>query len=283
MAICPNCGSNIEEDFGLVSCAKCGASVFIELDGTAQNKARNNYSTSENPETMEIVSDVENFQDLGAHTQKHIYESSVELTIEDISIEQELLEKLEAPVEDDELSQFSSVSMDNGTVEEADVILDSQELASFQTTDEKQHKIIGIESEIESVDSHGADSIEIAELGTKDDDNLDNEVDELEEKTTEQTLQEVVAFGNSEQSRAQEGIYVYTLRIDGIDRGDIKNHIHEVLKNSRLKLNADEILATVKKGHLTIRNLNPVKTFIIVNELKGLPLEIYWEQNDITT
>jgi hypothetical protein len=35
MTRCPNCQAEINEDFGLVTCASCGAQVLIEMDGVA--------------------------------------------------------------------------------------------------------------------------------------------------------------------------------------------------------------------------------------------------------
>lgn len=35
MAKCPNCNNEIVEDFGLVTCASCGAQVMLEMDGVS--------------------------------------------------------------------------------------------------------------------------------------------------------------------------------------------------------------------------------------------------------
>jgi hypothetical protein len=33
-ALCPVCNGFLEEDFGLMSCLSCGASLFLEIDGS---------------------------------------------------------------------------------------------------------------------------------------------------------------------------------------------------------------------------------------------------------
>jgi len=38
VAQCPNCGNQLNDDFGLVECARCGAALFLEFDGTVQRR-----------------------------------------------------------------------------------------------------------------------------------------------------------------------------------------------------------------------------------------------------
>lgn len=37
MAQCPSCGSDVDEDFGLVNCQSCGAVLVVEMDGSVRS------------------------------------------------------------------------------------------------------------------------------------------------------------------------------------------------------------------------------------------------------
>lgn len=53
MAQCPECGSPIKEDFGIVNCAQCGSMLVIDMDG---NVAINSSSQDSSQETTDIES-----------------------------------------------------------------------------------------------------------------------------------------------------------------------------------------------------------------------------------
>ncbi|MCB0391358.1 MAG: hypothetical protein KDD58_08705 [Bdellovibrionales bacterium] len=253
MASCPNCGANLNEDFGLVSCSSCGASLFIEMDGSVQSQKQDDYNDGT---SLEIVSDAESFEQLGAH------QSLDNINSDDVLVENFQLDEksYEEPVE--ELYEVPAEEAVDEPVEELYEM--PAEEPDFNLSDEESN----IETEYIPVE---VDPV------------LEPAAESSIDSTTEAAMQEVVEFGNSEISQASEGLYVYTLRIDGIDSNDVKSHLHSILSNSRLKLNASELISTIKSGHLTIRNLNPIKAYVIINEAKNLPIDIFWEQHDITS
>ncbi|MCB0355688.1 MAG: hypothetical protein KDD40_01705 [Bdellovibrionales bacterium] len=255
VANCPKCGSSVDEDFGLVTCTSCGATIFIEMDGSAQKN--NELVVDQYAEDMELVSDSENFQDLGAHAASQEYVNEVEISddVETFSPPTQFAEEESFTV--DEL--YESTQLEEDLPENINVNINMNEIEMTEDVVEE------LASEFSNISA-------FEEVGHQE-----------EDLSTQDILDEVANFGNSEISQAKEGIYLYTLRIDGIDSIEIKNYIRETLSNSRLKLNVDEIMAQIKSGHIVISKLNPVKAFIIVHELQTLPVEIYWEQNDITS
>lgn len=281
MSTCPSCGTTIEEDFGLVTCGQCGTSLFVEIDGSVQWQ-KSNQPTNEG--SMELVSDAENFQDLGVHQ-----EAKVPFATSDLYASPHLPPPIPLKAHEEiETKSGSNIHLHDENLQatatyheyESEELIaeDSLELVA---TEEPPNDDFPNEAYTTSIDET---QFEVEAIYDQEELDLDENESNLQtQPTTEETLQEVAAFGNSDQSLAREGIYTYTLRIEGIDSGDIKYRVKETLSNSRLKLNADELLTNMSQGLLTLRDLNPVKAFIIVNELKGLPLEIYWEQHDITS
>lgn len=255
MASCPNCGANLNEDFGLVNCGSCGASLFIEMDGSVQSQKQDDYNDGT---ALEIVSDAESFEELGAHQSLDNINSD-EVLAEDFQLEEEYNEE---PYYEESAEETNE---------------ELYEVPTEESVEEEPNEELYEVPALESVEEEPYENLDF---------NLSEEESSVEtsrDTTTEAAMQEVVEFGNSEISQASEGIYVYTLRIDGIDSNEIKSHLHSILSNSRLKLNANELISTIKTGNLTIRNLNPVKAYVIINEAKNLPIDIFWEQHDITS
>lgn len=96
-------------------------------------------------------------------------------------------------------------------------------------------------------------------------------------------IQEVNDFANSNAALATEGVLSYDLKIEGIDDIEIKNSVRDFIDDPRLKLDVKKIMATVENGNLVIKNLNPVKTSIIINRIKEIPVQISWTQKSTLT
>lgn len=95
-------------------------------------------------------------------------------------------------------------------------------------------------------------------------------------------LSELADYGNSELSVAKDGQFLYDLKVSGIDSQDIKKLIEENLTDKRLGLNVKGLMKSIKNGVLEIRRINAVKTSILVNRFKSLPVTLQWRQNVIT-
>ena len=107
-------------------------------------------------------------------------------------------------------------------------------------------------------------------------------LDEHSNATGPEALDEIAEFGNSPISQGNEGQYVYTLNLSGIDSGEIRKSLVDALSDDKFKWNVNEIISNIEKGELSIQGLNPAKAFVIVNRIKFLPIDIDWIQHDIT-
>jgi hypothetical protein len=88
-------------------------------------------------------------------------------------------------------------------------------------------------------------------------------------------LSEVSDFGNNEQDF---GALSYTLLIENIDTGDIRNKLAEALTDSKFQWDVVELLQKIEKGRLEISQLNPVKASILVHRLQEVPVRVSWNQ-----
>lgn len=49
MAVCPQCGNSLEQDFGVVSCSQCQAVLFIDMDGNVHFSGENQQAQADSP------------------------------------------------------------------------------------------------------------------------------------------------------------------------------------------------------------------------------------------
>lgn len=89
-------------------------------------------------------------------------------------------------------------------------------------------------------------------------------------------------FGNSTLSQARDGVLTFDVKISGIDSSDLRIQLREALDDKRFLWSVDNVIRSIKAGCLEVSGLNPVKTVILINRIKNLPLHIQWRQNAIT-
>jgi hypothetical protein len=94
-------------------------------------------------------------------------------------------------------------------------------------------------------------------------------------------MEEVVSFANKISAHKDEGHFRYNILVDGIDSADIRQDIVEVLSDSKFAWNKDIILKELKSGQLKILAVPAVKSAILIQRLRHLPLNITWEQYEI--
>ena len=99
--------------------------------------------------------------------------------------------------------------------------------------------------------------------------------DEVQE--TNQDFSDVEEYGNA-QTTSEKGFLRYDIYISGLDSVEIERQIQEVLEDPRFKWDVNEILESQDKGHLVIKNLNPIKAACLVSELSFLSIKISWKQ-----
>lgn len=91
-----------------------------------------------------------------------------------------------------------------------------------------------------------------------------------------ENFQDIQDFANSDLPTSP---LMYTLVIEGIDRGDLRKDLLEIFQDERFKLNARETLEKIKDGKLELSGLNAVKASVLVIRLRRLPLQISWRQH----
>ncbi len=92
-------------------------------------------------------------------------------------------------------------------------------------------------------------------------------------------LHEIHKFGESDDSKLEEGDLIYKLTFSEIHSLEIKNEILDCIKEKRLAISENQI--QISKDCVIIENLNPVKLSMIVSKTKGLRVDISWEQQTL--
>lgn len=91
-------------------------------------------------------------------------------------------------------------------------------------------------------------------------------------------MREIANFGNSDESLAREGAYRFNLTVMGIDSAEIKAEVKDALSDGRFLWNIETMFNEMQDGVLQIKDLSAVKSALVVQRLKVLPVDIKWEQ-----
>ncbi len=95
-------------------------------------------------------------------------------------------------------------------------------------------------------------------------------------------LSEIAKFGNSEVSLGKDGPYIYDILIWNIDSREVRERLREALTDRRFAWDVDKLMNSIQQGALRISQINAVKSAVVVNRLKNLPVGISWEQKLFT-
>jgi hypothetical protein len=95
-------------------------------------------------------------------------------------------------------------------------------------------------------------------------------------------LDEIADYGNSEVSRASDGLLLFNVIIDGIDTNELRAAVQSVLDDKRFLWNPDGLMNSIRNGRLKITKINSIKASLLVKRLKNLDVTIRWEQYAIT-
>lgn len=95
--------------------------------------------------------------------------------------------------------------------------------------------------------------------------------------SAKEVFTDIVEFANSNVNFAN---ITYTLEIRGIDTAVIRNGITESLTDSKLNLDVENLLASIKGGQLVLSKVNPLKAAIIYSRIRFLPVDVSWSQDE---
>lgn len=100
--------------------------------------------------------------------------------------------------------------------------------------------------------------------------------------SSDQVLEDLVAFGNSQESTGREGAYFYDLMISGIDSADLREEVKEALTDPLFLWDVEAMIRTMQLGELVLRQVTSVKAALVVQRLTSLPVQVKWVQHAIT-
>jgi hypothetical protein len=95
-------------------------------------------------------------------------------------------------------------------------------------------------------------------------------------------LSDIGRFGNSDVSAVGEGSLRYNIHVTGIDTADVRSQFREAVTDKKMMWDAELILRSIKNGEVKLTAMSAVKAYIIVSRLRGLPVQIRWEQYAIS-
>ena len=245
MSQCPSCNAELKEDFGVAQCDACGAAVIIEIDGSV--KINSEQEQAEETPVFEseaaYVGEGKDSDNLTNFTQANFSDNSV-----------------------------YQKEMVTGEVDKNDILREEVIEESVAGENLSQNNLIGGDDELIPLD------VEADESGVQD---LSEISDEGEPTHKLNDLAEIADFANSDIASGREGSLKYDLLIRGIDSSEIREAIKESLSDPKYLWDSEEIMSTIKGGALVIKGLSPVKAFMFIQTIRGLPVEISWEQHEI--
>lgn len=255
-ALCPVCNGFLEEDFGLMSCPSCGASLFLEIDGSV--RSYDELSKEEKPPPL-------------TESESHIppFDSEEIRDIRGSGESIELVDKM--PVVDFSLDE----NADEGILLEEKgpyhSHVDDQEFEESPKGEDLRLDQNFLDGDL-SLDQGGVYSTSSVETSSS------NENDSAGDLSN---MNEVATYGNSEESMGREGPLRVRVVVEGIDSPEMREDVRGALTDRKFLWDVEGIMRTIDSGCLVIESLTPLKAAIFIERIKGLPLEVRWEQSAI--
>lgn len=254
-ALCPVCNGFLEEDFGLMSCPSCGASLFLEIDGSV--RSYDEPSKEENPPSLR-------------GSESHIQA----LDSEDISGGGESIELVDkmAVVEfsEDEKVDEGMLLEEKGPYHDHNHV-DDQEFEESKKGQELRldRNFLDGDLSLNQGEVYSSSAVENSSA------NQNGSVGGLS------NMNELADYGNSEESMGREGPLRVRVVVEGIDSPEIREEVRGALTDRKFLWDVEGIMRTIDSGCLVIESLTPLKAAIFIERIKGLPLEVRWEQSAI--
>lgn len=317
MAQCPSCSQPINtDDFGLVTCEGCGASVMVDFDGSISADAP--VTTGTNLTTPEQEDASKNYQDYGGSPDNSEFEgaempegmdmstmvidrdSESETSVLQTPHAEELDEKEMADWDGDENSSkvvtIGHKTMDyEKYVEEGGEIPGEQESVpegsvpappSFMEEDPFEAPVQQVaEPEEPPFKDERTQVIESHQVRQSQGDFVDEtqhpydgDYESVNEggAAAEASLGDIERYGNS--NSANEGPLLYSITISGIDSQELREQVKEALTDRRLLFDVEGLMRGIKDGQIRLQEVSSLKTHVLVNQLLSLPLKFEWGQ-----
>lgn len=306
-AKCPKCKTVLEDaDFGIKICgnADCGAMLFVDFDGSVQlstdvsnepvpapaaAKPVAKSTTTTGPESVPVMQ-VRSHLDSASSSREETFPHEIALPGDDNAAPEELapLEAGDAAIADEVAAYDFESELQAGTVEEAPTETPF-EMAAEYVEIPNENAVDG-----DDLAAHipppppelvAASEAEAAEQPLNEGDWFDQPLDsafttpeQMNVKPGETVdFSDVVEFANS--AELTHSPLAYTLWIEGIDSGEIRSRVEDVLSDSRLNFHLADVMKKLNEGVLELRELNPVKASFIASRLRAEAVQFRWRQS----
>lgn len=243
MLTCLRCGTPLDQDFGIVACANCGAVMMIDMDGIPQLAEDSEPAAAGNLESspIEDPTTATSFQPFEPYEEQGSPESAPEIS-QDFSLP---ATKLDAdPEQDDGLATGFASASESATASEEESILPAAEAPNFS------------DDWLRSANESAV-------------------VANVKPESAKDSFAEIEDFGNQD---LDAGALQFEVLISGIDHSDLRNRILQSLAEPRLALNARELGARIEGGTLVISRLNAARASLIVSRLQHMEVKLRWRQ-----
>lgn len=270
MVQCTQCNSELDEDFGLVTCQNCGAQLLIEMDGQVVD------ASSSQPEGQSSldVNELETSDNVAFSANKELTQNM----LSDLESESNQLDsfqdfnnfQIDEPEESEESHQPNEAAEYRGDEQQIDEP-EPQALDNFLEFDNSEENIDTALDNQEVAESEDEPEPVTINAQWPDHSNVG------ESQNSANVMQEIQEYANSEESALDQGPLLYDLRIQGIDTKELRNQVLEHLSDSQLGIEAEQL--KIDQGCLILDSLNPVITSVIVQRIKALPVIVDWRQH----
>lgn len=255
---CPKCGTQLDQDFGLVNCPGCATVLSVDVDGQVHVPSETHVTIEYQSE--QAASQFENLQSPAEAPQ----------TSQQQEAEQPLEEQLNTETSD---NLHDGYATQEPTEEPQSIQLDSLVDNNYQEVEpqpvQSQESQMGISELPPTEEQVNSDYQSIYP-------EEEEEVLQDPSQSVAQVMQEITDYGNAE---GNINPLSYTLIIEGLDFRDAKDTLRDVLQDSKMKWDVEEVMGNIRGGKLVINNLNPAKASILVRRLMPLKLKFTWSQH----
>ncbi len=295
MSHCPVCDAPVADDFGLIECASCGAQLLVHMDGTVEHQGKEPIGDFA-PAPPLLEPEVE--FDFGDGDDDAI-DPDINHAAANEATQMRTMERppgaanpgaqdLVPPAEgDDEFGMPEDDVFGSGRDYTPDVNEEDAPVLPDEEAEPAKEFLGDDAGDAEAGESDAAEP----EAGSED---LFPEFDGSEDQgpaplaynqapaSASSDLGDVASFGNSEASGGREGPLRYNLFIEGIDTVDVRESFREALTDRKLMWDTDQILRSIRNGNVNIPNVAPTKAYILITRLRGMPVQVRWEQYAIS-
>lgn len=248
MPQCPVCQSEISDDFGLIDCPQCKTPLFVQMDGSVQSMASGAPADFSQEPLQDNIADV-----------------LVDEALMPADSSPDLQPMEEPAVEMAELSPEEPMELSEPPPEEAPV-----------------EDLVQAESE-EAVPMEAESTEAPAEPSADDIDAFFDDEPVQSPLAPATPISDLSQLANTTDTDAQSGSIRYNIAIAGIDTAEIRKEFRDLLSDRRFLFDVDAVLKSIRSGRVRMQNVAAVKAILLIQRLRGLPVNVQWEQHVVHT